>query len=114
MPLKKDINRKARHRKIRTKINGTALRPRLVVFKSIQAIYAQLVDDDAGKTIASVSSLKIKKGNKTEKAAEVGAQLAKKAAENKITTVVFDRNGYKYHGRVKAVAESAREGGLKF
>jgi large subunit ribosomal protein L18 len=77
-------------------------------------IYAQLIDDAAGKTLASANDLKIKKGTKTERAAEVGKLVAEAAKKAKVETCVFDRNGYKYHGRVKALAEAAREGGLKF
>lgn len=107
--------RKRRHGKIRSKIAGTALRPRLVVFRSLLNNYAQLVDDDKGIILLSASDLKNKsKATKSEKAKEVGVEIAKKAQEQKITEVVFDRNGYKYHGRIKAIAEAAREGGLKF
>ncbi len=114
MPSKKEELRKRRHAKIRTKLSGTAARPRLVVFKSLTSNYAQLIDDEVGKVLTSHSDIKAKKGTKTEKAKEVGLEIAKKAQELKITEVVFDRNGYKYHGRVKAIAEGAREGGLKF
>ena len=106
--------RQNRHRRIKAKISGTASRPRLVVFRSLNEIYAQLVDDVSRKTIISSSTLKIKKGTKTEKAKEAGLALAKKAQEVKITEIVFDRAGHKYHGRTKALAEGAREGGLKF
>lgn len=102
-----------RHRRIRARISGTASRPRLVVFRSLQKNYAQLVDDTTGKVLAAANDAKLK-GNKTERAAQVGALLAKKASEKGITTCVFDRNGYKYHGRVKALADAARETGLKF
>jgi large subunit ribosomal protein L18 len=114
MPSEKVLKRSRRHLKLRKKIRGTGERPRLVVFRSLTDIYGQLVDDDARKTLLSGSSLKIKKGSKIEKAKETGRLLAQKALEKKITTVVFDRNGYKFHGRVKAFAESAREAGLKF
>lgn len=107
------IRRRARHARIRAKVSGTPERPRLHVFRSTKHIYAQLIDDQAGKTILTASDLKIKKGNKTERAAKVGETLATLAKEKKITRAVFDRAGYKYHGRVKAVASSAREGGLK-
>ena len=100
---------------IRHKVSGTALKPRLTVFRSNTQIYAQLIDDVNGKTLASASSLGLKdKVNKIEQAAKVGALLAKVAMEAGITEVVFDRNGYLYHGRVKSLADSAREGGLKF
>ena len=109
--------RERRHRRVRGRIEGTAERPRLVVFRSNRGIEAQLVDDLAGKTLAAASWLNLKKsfkGDKTEQAAEVGKLLAANARKAKIETVVFDRGGYLYHGRVKALAESAREGGLKF
>ena len=100
---------------IRHKVSGTALKPRLTVFRSNTQIYAQLIDDVNGKTLASASSLGLKdKVNKIEQAAKVGALLAKVAMEAGITEVVFDRNGYLYHGRVKQLADAAREGGLKF
>lgn len=114
MPTTKEILRKRRGNRVRAKISGTAERPRLVVFRSLTANYAQLIDDVAGKVLVGVSDLKSKKGTKTEKAKEIGMEIAKKAQELKITEVVFDRNGYKFHGRVKALAEGAREGGLKF
>ncbi len=100
--------------RIRAKVSGTSKRPRLVVFRSLKYTYAQIVDDDKSKVIVSASDVKIKKGKKLEKAKQIGIDLAAKAKENKVEAVVFDRNGYKYHGRVKAVAEGAREGGLKF
>jgi len=109
--------RARRHRRVRGKIAGTAERPRLVVFRSNRGIDAQLVDDATGRTLAGVSWLQIKKsfkGSKTEQAAEVGKQLAESAKEAGIEEVVFDRAGYLYHGRVKALAEGAREGGLRF
>lgn len=111
---KKDILRARRHTKIRAKLSGSAERPRLVIYRSLTATHAQLVDDTTGKTLAAASDIKAKKGTKTERAIEVGKTLASKAMEQKITACVFDRNGYKYHGRVKAVADAAREGGLKF
>ncbi len=96
-------------------MSGTALKPRLTVFRSNTQIYAQLIDDVNGKTLASASSLGLKdKVNKIEQAAKVGALLAKVAMEAGITEVVFDRNGYLYHGRVKQLADAAREAGLKF
>ena len=100
---------------IRHKVSGTALKPRLTVFRSNTQIYAQLIDAVNGKTLASASSLGLKdKVNKIEQAAKVGALLAKVAMEAGITEVVFDRNGYLYHGRVKQLADAAREAGLKF
>ncbi len=110
----REVTRQRRHLRVRKKVNGTPERPRLVVFRSDKHIYAQLVDDDAGRTIATVSSVKVGEGKKSEKAAEVGKQVAVIAKDRGITRVVFDRGGYKYHGRVKAVADGAREGGLEF
>jgi len=109
----------ARHRRVRAKIKGTKERPRLCVFRSNKHIYAQLIDDGEGKTLVSASDFELgtkkgKKAVKTELAKEVGKAVAKKAADKKIKEVVFDRGGYKYHGRVKALAEAAREAGLKF
>ena len=98
---------------IRKKFSGTTGRPRLSVFRSNSEIYAQIIDDTTQKTVVSVSSLK-EKGTKTEKAKAVGAAIAGKAKEANITTVVFDRNGFLYHGRVKALADAARENGLQF
>ena len=109
--------RERRHRRIRGKVAGTAERPRLAVFRSNKGIFAQLVDDESGRTIAGASWLGVKKsfkGTKTEQAAEVGKMLAEVARKAGIESVVFDRGGYLYHGRVKALAEGAREGGLKF
>jgi large subunit ribosomal protein L18 len=109
--------RERRHRRVRGKIFGTAERPRLVVFRSNRGIEAQLVDDLEGKTLAAASWLQLKKGfkgSKTEQAAEVGKLLAQNAKQANVETVVFDRGGYLYHGRVKALADAAREGGLKF
>lgn len=111
--------RRARiHYGIRKKIHGTAAKPRLSVFRSNRDIYAQLVDDDAGHTLVSTSSrekaMAGNKGNKTERSKQVGKALAERAVAAGITSVVFDRGGYLYHGRVKALAEGAREGGLKF
>ncbi len=107
--------REKRHRRIRAKISGTKEQPRLSVFRSNKHIFLQLIDDSSQKTLASASDLKIKKkGTKTEIAKEVGKELAKLAKAKKIKKVVFDRSGYKYHGRIKASAEGAREGGLNF
>lgn len=100
---------------IRQRISGTPERPRLTVFRSNKQIYAQIVDDTVGKTLAAASSLKLgMKAPKKEIAAKVGEMIAKNAQEAGIQTVVFDRNGYLYHGRVKELAEAARNGGLKF
>lgn len=104
-----------RHRKIRRTLSGTDVTPRLCVFRSNQAIYAQLIDDVKGVIIASSSSLELKlKNNNLEAAAAVGKDIAEKAKKAKIKTVVFDRGGYLYHGRVKALADAARENGLEF
>lgn len=112
------ITKQARRNKIkariRGRISGTPQRPRMSVFRSNKAIYVQLVDDLAGKTLAAASSRGIAEGTKTEIAALVGEAIAKKAIEAGIETVVFDRNGYLFHGRVKAVADGARKAGLKF
>ena len=100
---------------IRTTVSGTAERPRLSVFRSNSQIYAQVIDDKQGRTLAAASSLGIKdKMTKTEKAALVGKQIAQAAKKAGIEQVVFDRNGYLYHGRVKQLADAAREAGLKF
>jgi large subunit ribosomal protein L18 len=109
--------RDRRHKRVRGKVAGTADRPRLVVTRSNRGIFAQLVDDRAGKTMASASWLQTKKsfsGNKTEQAAEVGRRLARDARKEGIDKIVFDRGGYLYHGRVKALAEALRGGGLEF
>ncbi len=109
--------RERRHRRVRGKVVGSAERPRLVVFRSNRGIEAQLVDDLEGKTLAAASWLQLKKsfkGSKSEQAAEVGKLLAANAKKAGVETVVFDRGGYLYHGRVKALADAAREGGLKF
>ena len=114
--LKKQLKRQRIHKKIRAKIFGTKDRPRLSVFRSANHMYAQLIDDDKAKVLASVSDLKLKlaKGNKTSHAMEIGKLIAKEAIAKKIEKVVFDRGGNVFHGRVKAVADGAREGGLKF
>ena len=137
--LKKQEKRYRRHKRVRAKIVGTARRPRLCVFRSNRHIWTQLIDDEKGKTIIAVSDLEIgqkakskkqkvkkpsfvkateekgkKRAGKIALAYEVGKLIAKKALENKIEKVVFDRGGYKYHGRVKALAQGAREAGLKF
>ena len=118
----RSVQRAKRHRRIRKKIQGTAERPRLVVFRSLKNIEGQLVDDDAARTIAGFSTLsadmkdfKAKSRNpRVETAKEAGKLLAKKAKEAGVERVIFDRGGYRYHGRVKAFAEGAREGGLEF
>ena len=100
--------------RIRNKISGTTERPRMSVFRSNKQIYVQIINDVTGTTLASASSLGMEAMPKKEQAAKVGELIAKKALEAGITTVVFDRNGYLYHGRVKEVADAARNGGLKF
>lgn len=111
------MERTRRHLRVRTKISGTAERPRLCVYRSNANIYAQIIDDVAGNTLVQASTLdkeiKIKHANK-EAAKELGTLIAKRAADKKIKTVVFDRGGYIYHGVVKELAEAAREGGLEF
>jgi len=106
-----------RHRRVRAKVHGTAVRPRLVVFRSNRGIEAQLVDDETGRTLASASHLALAKsfkGDKTAQAEAVGKALAAAAKGAGVDTCVFDRGGYLYHGRVKALADGAREGGLEF
>ncbi len=117
--IKKESNNTARirrHARIRNKITGTAEVPRLNIFRSNNNIFAQVIDDEQGKTLVSSSSiaLKIKTGNNIEGAALIGKDIAEKCKKAKITKVVFDRGGYLYHGRVKALAEAARENGLEF
>lgn len=111
----KRLKRERRHRRVRARVQGTAERPRLCVYRSLKHIYAQLIDDTAGKTLVSAQDKDLGKEVKSgDQAKEVGKLLAAKASEKKIETVVFDRGGCRYHGRVKALAEGAREGGLKF
>lgn len=115
MKTDKKTRRNIRHRRVRAKIRGTASVPRLCVFRSNRHTYCQLIDDDKNKTIIIASDIEIKsKGKKSEIAGKVGELLAKKSQEKKIEKVVFDRAGYKYHGRIKALADGARKGGLKF
>jgi len=111
---KKITNRIRRKHRVRAKISGTNTRPRLVVFRSNHHIFAQLIDDTAGKTIVSAHDMKSTKGTKIERAQQVGTEIAKAARSATVATCVFDRNGYKYHGRVKALADAAREAGLQF
>ncbi len=114
------INRKRRHRRVRVKISGTPERPRLNVFRSSKHIYAQVINDYTGETLAAASSLdpelrkELSYGGNKEAAHKVGTLLARKAADKGIKDVVFDRGGYLYHGRVRELAEGAREGGLNF
>jgi large subunit ribosomal protein L18 len=114
-PKTRAERRYRRHLRVRKRVEGTAERPRLVVFRSLKHIYAQLVDDTAHRTLLTVSDLSVDNGGKKiERSREVGKAIAERAKAAGITRVVFDRAGYKYHGRVKAVADGAREGGLEF
>ncbi len=111
---KKRLHREMRRRRVRRKISGTAQRPRLSVYRSNVHIYAQLIDDDAGHTLVAADSREVGEAeNRTEAAREVGALVARRAAEAGIEAVVFDRGGNKYHGRIAALAEGARSGGLR-
>jgi len=129
--LAKQLKRYRRHRRLRAKIKGTAKVPRLCVFRSAKHIYGQLIDDEKGRTLVAASDRKIKvlknskktgkekegkvgRMGKIARSYEVGRLLAERALNNKIKKIVFDRGGYKYHGRVKTLAEGAREGGLRF
>ena len=114
IPKTRQEKRFRRHLRVRNRVSGTAERPRLVVFRSLKHIYAQLVDDTANRTLATVSDLGIEQGKKGERAAEVGKLIAERAKSAGVTRVVFDRAGYRYHGRIKAVADGARKGGLEF
>lgn len=114
MKTTKDQKRQARKRRIRARIRGTSARPRLTVYRSLTGISAQVIDDAARKTIVSASTKEAKVKSNLEGAAKVGALIAKKAVDAGVKTVTFDRNAYKYHGRVKALADAAREGGLTF
>ena len=113
--MRADLKRQARlrrHRRVRKVVSGTADRPRLAIYRSNRHIYAQLVDDRASRTLASASDLEASDGNKTNRAKQVGQAIAERAKAAGIENAVFDRGGRLYHGRVKAVAEGAREGGL--
>ncbi|MBQ2304368.1 MAG: 50S ribosomal protein L18 [Bacteroidales bacterium] len=117
MATKKEIRRFKLKMRIRKKISGTSNRPRLTVFRSNKEIYAQLIDDEKGVTLVSASTMEKnfeRKGTKTERAISVGKSVAERARAIGVEAVVFDRNGYLYHGRVKSLADSARENGLKF
>ncbi|MEI6553737.1 MAG: 50S ribosomal protein L18 [bacterium] len=107
-------SRDRRRKRIRSKVIGTAERPRLSVFKSNAFIYAQIIDDASGKTLAAASSLKAGKGTKTESSMNVGIEIAKLAKAAGISKVVFDRGGFNYTGRIRAIADGARQGGLEF
>jgi large subunit ribosomal protein L18 len=118
--VSKNEARKKRHARVRKKVFGTTEKPRLNVFRSLKHIYVQVIDDSSGKTIASASTAdkglkgSVKIGSNIEAAKSVGAEIAKKAVEKGVKQVIFDRGGYIYHGRVKALADAAREGGLDF
>ena len=116
--INKNENRIKRHKRLRNHISGTAMKPRLSVYRSSKHIYAQLIDDEAGNTLLSAStldkSLSLENTGNIEAAKAVGTSIATKAKENGIEEVVFDRSGYVYHGKVKALADAAREAGLKF
>ena len=113
--MKKKSDKRIRLKKrIRVKISGTSERPRLSVFRSNKFIYAQVIDDTKGRTLAAASDIKISKGTKTERAREVGKIITEAALKKKISQVVFDRNGFNYTGRIKLIADEARVGGLKF
>lgn len=120
MSAKSREARKRRHRRVRAKISGTAQRPRLNVFRSLENLFVQIIDDEAGHTLVSASTLEsgltseLEGKDKKSQAAVIGKAIAERAVALGIDEVVFDRGGYPYHGRVKAVAEAAREGGLKF
>jgi len=118
-PLDTRTARQRRHRRIRLKLSGSTERPRLSVFRSLQHIYAQVIDDTSGTTLVAASTNEpntrgTRSGNKTEQARGVGQAIATRAREKGINTVIFDRGGYLYHGRVKALADAAREAGLEF
>ncbi|MCP4035727.1 MAG: 50S ribosomal protein L18 [bacterium] len=120
--IKKRFLRKRRHRRVRGSLRGTSARPRLCVFRSVKQIYAQIVDDTTGHTLCATSSLRIAgagglgdaKGSNVAGAMAVGQDLAQRAKDAGIEAVCFDRGGYRYHGRIKALADAAREGGLQF
>lgn len=115
-PATRLYKRRARHLRVRKKVIGNLARPRLCVYRSLKQIYAQVIDDESGRTLAAASSLKLKEPdkNKTEVAKLVGTNIAEQSKAAGISRVIFDRGGYKYHGRVKALAQAARDGGLEF
>jgi len=109
------VNRLKRHKRVRVHVAGTALRPRLAVFRSLNHLYAQLIDDSASRTLAAASTVEMKaKGNGVTQAVEVGKAIAAKAKAAGVNAVVFDRGGFLYHGRIKSLADAAREAGLEF
>jgi large subunit ribosomal protein L18 len=111
---KRNAIRQRIHARIRAKLSGTAERPRLSVYRSVGHIYAQVIDDQSGQTLVSASSIKLKTGGNITAAREIGKAVAEKAVEKGIKKVVFDRGGFLYHGRIKALADAAREAGLEF
>ncbi len=111
---KRNAIRQRIHARIRAKLSGTGERPRLNVYRSLNHIYAQVIDDQTGVTLVSASSIKLKTGGNIASAKEIGKAVAEKAVEKGIKKVVFDRGGYLYHGRIKALADAAREAGLEF
>jgi large subunit ribosomal protein L18 len=109
------VNRTKRHKRVRVHVAGTSQRPRLAVFRSLNHVYAQLIDDGSSRTIAAASTVELKaKGNGVAQAVEVGKAIATKAKAVGVNSVVFDRGGFLYHGRIKALADAAREAGLEF
>ena len=111
----KKVNRTRRHKRVRVHVAGTKERPRLAVFRSLNHLYAQVIDDTASRTMAAASTVSLKaKGNGMTQAAEVGKEIAAKAKAAGVSSVVFDRGGFLYHGRIKALADAAREAGLEF
>jgi large subunit ribosomal protein L18 len=114
-PFDRKAARRRRHRRVRAKLKGTAQRPRLAVYRSLHHVYAQIIDDESGRTLAAASTLQLRSGAKNvEAAAAVGRAIAERAKTVGVTRVVFDRGGFLYHGRVKALADAAREAGLEF
>ena len=111
---KKTLDRQQRHHRVRARVIGTTERPRLCVYRSLSATYAQIIDDTTSQTLVAAHDLKDTKGTKVERATQVGTRIAELAQAKKITAVVFDRGGYQYHGRVQAVADAARAAGLQF
>lgn len=109
----KQQHRMRRHKRVRAKIFGTVEKPRIAVFKSNQYIYAQVVDDESGKTLLSVSDMEVKTGKKSDKALKIGQALAAQMKEKGLLEAVFDRGGFKFHGRVKSIADGLRSGGIK-
>jgi len=113
--IDRKVGRTKRHRRVRVRVSGTKERPRLAVFRSLNHLYAQLIDDSTSRTLAAASTVELKaKGNGMNEAAKVGKAIADKAKAAGVTAVVFDRGGFLYHGRIKALADAVREAGLEF